>query len=751
MEDIIHALEKLNGKGSFCSKKVSGLADLKIEIDSIGKLKFPLVKKTIKSLIDIAKPAKFGWRDKTLLNRRIRDVWEISANQLTITGDEWKKNFASILEQVKDDLGLQQHATLKPSLHNLLIYERGQFFSPHQDSEKLKGMIASLVVILPSEHSGGSLVLDHQGVKKIFETKPENLEQLTYIAFYADCHHEVKPVSDGYRIALTYNLVFQESKNKKSDNTIKEPSIQPLIASITDYFSSKNDDSIPSWRKNEPKKLVYLLDHEYTQKSLNWKQLKNDDRLRAEALKKVANKLNLEIYMALADIQETWDAENSYDDDEEPDPTETELITSDTVLKHWVDTENKATPDTSMNIDNHQLCWTKATYQFQPFDSEYEGWMGNYGNTIDRWYHRAAIILWQKSDHYPMLLEANPEKLFKELVAHAKKKDGEIQLQKIIKTLLPYWASHVSRKKEDPALIVTILNLALAIQDPKLAFAMLKDFDLRILTLKNAPLFLVLSARYTTQWGLALLTEWAKPERYDKIVHCEKLSSIVRVFMKSEAVDFVTWLLNNQWLYIQRKNDSIHEKTTRVDLMKGHKNRADKVIEFNQACIISDQHDLYLKGLEYVIKNPKLYPAFELSKIFTDLKDRLDPKKLKKWNYSELSNHVIKQLKQEQKTLQRDADDWSITEKLPCDCVDCSTLSIFLNAKVHKQQVWPLAESRRKHITDILAGLGVEVTHETERKGSPYRLILTKTPELHQHAKTQQIKIEKILEGLRNL
>lgn len=33
--------------------------------------------------------------------------------------------------------------------------------------------------------------------------------KLTFVAFYADCHHQVRPVSAGHRIALTYNLMIE--------------------------------------------------------------------------------------------------------------------------------------------------------------------------------------------------------------------------------------------------------------------------------------------------------------------------------------------------------------------------------------------------------------------------------------------------------------------------------------------------------------------------------------------------------------
>lgn len=60
-----------------------------------------------------------------------------------------------MLNYMREQLGLAEDTILRPHLHNLLIYGPGQFFKPHQDSEKLDGMVATLVIILPSPHIGG--------------------------------------------------------------------------------------------------------------------------------------------------------------------------------------------------------------------------------------------------------------------------------------------------------------------------------------------------------------------------------------------------------------------------------------------------------------------------------------------------------------------------------------------------------------------------------------------------------------------
>ena len=45
--------------------------------------------------------------------------------------------------------------------YKLLIYDAGSFFVDHRDTEKVPGMFATLVIALPSAHSGGELVVRH--------------------------------------------------------------------------------------------------------------------------------------------------------------------------------------------------------------------------------------------------------------------------------------------------------------------------------------------------------------------------------------------------------------------------------------------------------------------------------------------------------------------------------------------------------------------------------------------------------------
>jgi len=55
-------------------------------------------------------------------------------------------------------------------------------------------MIGSLVVTLPSSHRGGALVVEHAGRAATYRPAKG---RLSFVAFYSDCRHQVKPVVSG--------------------------------------------------------------------------------------------------------------------------------------------------------------------------------------------------------------------------------------------------------------------------------------------------------------------------------------------------------------------------------------------------------------------------------------------------------------------------------------------------------------------------------------------------------------------------
>jgi hypothetical protein len=172
-----------------------------------------------------------------------------------------------------------------------LLYEEGSFFKRHKDSEKAPGMIGTLVVCLPSKHEGGEVCLSHAGKDFIFATAPSSDFSITSLRWYSDFTHEIKKVTSGHRLVLTYNLI--------------QTSGIPASASFLTEQSSNLKTILLKWRAEflTTQRLVYFLDHKYSPTSLLPKYMKGRDRMVIDTLRAVCNECGF--YPLLAQVTKT--------------------------------------------------------------------------------------------------------------------------------------------------------------------------------------------------------------------------------------------------------------------------------------------------------------------------------------------------------------------------------------------------------------------------------------------------------------
>ena len=64
-----------------------------------------------------------------------------------------------------------------------------------------------------------------------------NNYKIPFVSFFADCEHEIKPVTSGYRVVLTYNLV-----QKPNDEKISSPEFSSQTELLTDFLKSKESE-----------------------------------------------------------------------------------------------------------------------------------------------------------------------------------------------------------------------------------------------------------------------------------------------------------------------------------------------------------------------------------------------------------------------------------------------------------------------------------------------------------------------------
>lgn len=128
---------------------------------------------------------------------------------LQFGGRHWQRSLDAIVAVASAGLGVSGPVTVQ--LYKLLVYDTGSFFVGHRDTEKAAGMFATLVIVLPSVYEGGELLIRHREREVCLNLAGADLSQAAFAAFYADCVHEVRPVIQGTRLTLVYNLLWQGS------------------------------------------------------------------------------------------------------------------------------------------------------------------------------------------------------------------------------------------------------------------------------------------------------------------------------------------------------------------------------------------------------------------------------------------------------------------------------------------------------------------------------------------------------------
>lgn len=759
MDEILAALESINGTGSYYSEKKIRLDHLDIKIKKIGTIGLPITETNVKDLIGMAEPAKFGWKDQTIFDQDVRKVWEIPSSKVSIAKKLWSKSLDQLLNDIKNDLGLPKKSKLKAELHNLLIYEKGDFFKPHQDTEKLDNMVATLVIILPSNHEGGELIINHCGEKKIFQSNDPKLNKLLCIAFYADCYHEVKEITSGHRVSLTYNLIL-ENYNGNLQNLYEPNFNSRLEVAFKNYFTNDHVNvNKNSWEDIKPKKIVCLLDHQYTQKGLSWNNLKNTDQVRVEAILNIANRFDLDAYLALADMHETWECEfndndyynrrryrNKEDDAGEAEGAPVYIIDSSIMLRHWLDKNGNAVEYKDFTPSNCEICSTSDNAGFKPYESEYEGWMGNYGNTLDRWYHRAAIVLWRKQDNLPIRFEIDQDGLMKEVFESTNSEHNLLKTREILSCIAPYWQNYAKNHKEKED-IVNILNLALYINDNKLSLQLLTMYNISIFNLETLTLWHSLIKRYGNKWCLSVLELLTTTKEW----HYDKAGTIIDNFVNfiqelsnnTECSDIGQWLINYQLeqIFLKHKNSYNNNVTKKVS----------EITDLILGTIIYQNQDIHLKIISHIIAHENYYPYILLIDSFERCANRLDKAFLGLWGYKKLFEYINKSLITEHDKGLRDKDDWSINKKCKCSCQNCKITNDFLSQSTVDEKIWPLAQDARKHVESEIKALQIPVDTKIVMSGRPYQLILTKTSKLYENAKNRYDLVQKALKKMNQL
>ncbi|HEX3492700.1 MAG TPA: 2OG-Fe(II) oxygenase [Streptosporangiaceae bacterium] len=760
---------------SFSAEMTAAMADLSLEVEGFGNVRLPVTPAKARKLLSLGQPARFGRGEQTLTDPDVRDTWEIPKH---LVRAEWNDaTLKDVLTTVKEELGLPYAAELTADLHSLLVYEQNQHFHPHQDSEKNDSMIGTLVVTVPSSYKGGELVVGHNGEVKAYHG---SRAALSLVAFYADCRHEVLEVTSGYRITLTYNLLLNGDTSRPEGD---EGATAELADLLREHFSTPVARYYDGPADYPPNRLVYFLDHEYTPRALSWRRLKGADAERVALLRAAADKAGCEAVLALADVRTTHSAfPDGYDDDRygrrwdygyddgrddsTGDDTQYEiheLIDSAAALTHWTQPDGTQLEQISLSVADAEACASTPTGALTPHESEYQGYMGNYGNTLDRWYHRAAVAVWPHEQVFANRAEVSPGWALTELATMASAGDPPAA-QAAAATLAPFWdhALH-SRTPEEPnraGWFEKALSAADAVADARTAAMLLHPFRIENLTSAQVSSFVKIASSYGQQWTEDLLRTWfggGQPNwAYGPALGrpkwtAESLPDLCAGLHASGSagVAAARQLLDLTWEWTGRDIGNalrLSPPSYRAEQLRGMAKPLAAVLTAASTTGAARTQDLVLG---YIRKQDDSVMVLALSALHAAGKKRRDSDH----PFSQLAAECATRLGARLAPPQRQADDWSI--QLPadgsaadCSCSLCDTLRGFLEDKSRRTFKWPLAKDGRQHVHARIDGAELPVTHITLRQGRPYTLVLNKTDELFAREQESRIQDEADLKWL---
>ena len=412
LSSIAHQLAALLGTvrtpGDFYAAGTIDLPLPLLTVQGVGLVALPLLPVQAEQLIAVADRAPYGRGEETLVDIAVRRTWQIGADRVRIEGAHWGRTLQTIAARAAEGLGVA--TTVVPELYKLLVYDEGSFFVKHRDTEKAAGMFATLIVALPSTHTGGELLVHHKDREACLDLRGPDPSTAAFAAFYADCVHAVLPVTSGCRLTLVYNLL-REGRGRLPEPPSHEAATARIAALLAGWVAGKQ---VPGNEAEAPEKLVYPLEHAYTPAELSLQGLKGPDAAAAAVLAAAARQSGCDLHAALLTIEESGSAEHtgysrrrSWDDDDADDELEIgEVFDRSATLSDWRGLDGSPADLGVFPFDETELCPPDVFEDMAPDEECFQEATGNEGASFERSYRRAALVLWPASRRLAVVSQA---------------------------------------------------------------------------------------------------------------------------------------------------------------------------------------------------------------------------------------------------------------------------------------------------------------------------------------------------------
>src|SRR5215213_8275078 len=735
--DLAVVLDTVRRPGDFFAAGTAELLAPLLEVDGVGPVALPLLPMQAKELIAVAEPAPYGRGQETVIDPAVRRCRQIGPDRVRIRGRHWARTLETILARVAEGLGVDTPITAE--FYKLLLYDEGSFFIGHRDTEKTPGMFATLVIALPSSFAGGELLVRHKGREVRLDLRCDDPAEAAFAAFYADCVHEVLPVTAGCRLTLVYNLV------RRGRGRLPEP---------PDYAGEQTRAAalLQAWctakrRPGDatPEKLIYPLEHAYTSAELGFAALKGADAAVAAVLTTAARKARCDLHLALLTIEESVAAEysGSYGSrrggwgrwDAEEDGFEAgEVYNRYMTLSNWQRPDGSGSALGNIPAEEEEFSPPDACNDLAPDEEHFHEATGNEGASFERTYRRAALVLWPSNRIFAVLSQAGlPVTLpyLDDLTRRWADSAGDRQLSlwreahDLAGHMLAQWPTQnwYPRKNKAPSDATRMLTLLIQLDDTALIerfltevtaaghydkgdnAAILAALDHLLPRRAKALIERIVAGTATTVVGanadlLARAAAAWEPERTATLV-----GAATRLVEALPGDPAARTALQEPWQRPSRVDPSVV-----FDLLTG-------------LSLIDPM--LAERSVDHILAWPKTYdrdavliPAARILIGADAIQGTAAIGQLQAACVAHLRARIAEPLSP--------PADWQRASTLPCHCQHCAELAHFLADPERQTWVLKAAEAARSHVEDSIRRAGSDLDTTTDRRGRPYSLVCTK-------------------------
>ncbi len=754
LEDVLAAVRR---PGDFFVRGALETPMPRLEIEGVGVISFPIPDSQIQDIIKHAERAPYGRGGETILDTSVRNTWQLTPVNVRIGGKSWGRSFQHILSTVADGLGCAG-TDISAELYKLLVYEEGGFFLPHRDTEKTNGMFGTLTIVLPSVHCGGELVIRHAGREVTVDMSNAETSELTFAAFYADCEHAIKPITQGSRVCLTYNLLQRRTGEKN----------KPITAPLYDSEAVRAEAILEqTFKKSDaPAKLAWLLEHQYSSVGLSFSGLKGRDAALAKVVRHAARRAECAVHLGIVHIEESGAAEPCFDMDygrarrwgryydgddmvEDPETGDNEfevieVFDSSRHIDQWIDTNDHPVKFGSLPIEDSEILPAGALDGEAPDQQRLTEATGNEGASFDRSYHRAALVIWPQDRFVDVLLQAGPAAAlpyFKDRVQASNSLSvpaaDRQTVHFIAERIIAVWETTAKgdyRGRGNESGLSDMIALLGQLADAPL----LDRFIAGVVTREYSGSeneAMAANAQWLgpIQTGLLLSHLAAENMRFFPTECVNLLSRLTRELGLEPTSDWIAALREIGAAIVGALPDLKQRRPDQPDRDWWRTQKAEPVDGSTVANLLETLAALNASTLRHaacksIAANPKMFdPAMRIVPALQLLRERNGDAVLSDKEFQRLWCHSAEFLLTRSEQPPESPKDWRQDVEIVCRCADCRELKAFASDPVTQTHRFRVKKERRQHLHQQIEGHRLDMTHETVRTGSPQTLVCSKS------------------------